>query len=399
LELRAPALEDVVNEPATVATNTMFESYRGKTALVTGHNGFVGSWLSWWLLRTGCKVVGFSLPTIAGSLADVSGLGSLIESYEADVRDQAALDQVVDRHQPDIVFHLAAQALVLPSYEDPLDTFATNVMGTAHLLQALRGQSSVDACVIITSDKCYATADRPHEEGDPLGGDDPYSASKAAAELVAHAFRQSFLAEEGIGVATARAGNIVGGGDWGAHRIVPDCIQAASSGVPLELRRPAAVRPWQHVLDAVAGYLQLGTALTEEPEGMARAWNFGPDADAATTVGDLVRSLLTAWSERDSSVPPPPIQPNTPMPDERSYLTLDSSLARRELGWAPLLSLSDTVEWTVDWYWSFLRGDNADHRTKTLAQIERYEVLGSDRSAPPAVLASNGRIRGTDIAG
>jgi CDP-glucose 4,6-dehydratase len=235
---------------------------------------------------------------------------------------------------------------------------------------------------VVTSDKCYADAhaDTPHSEGDSLGGDDPYSASKAAAELIAHSFRTSFLAQDGIGVATARAGNIVGGGDWGAHRIVPDCMNAALAGIPLELRHPEAVRPWQHVLDAVAGYLRLGARLDGDPKGTAGAWNFGPEASAFTTVGDLVQALLAAWSELDGVDPPGPVLPTVATPHERTFLTLDSTKARRHLGWTPRLSLSDTVEWTVDWYWSSLRDDSADHRAKTVSQIDRYEQI--DKEAP-----------------
>jgi CDP-glucose 4,6-dehydratase len=256
-----------------------------------------------------------------------------------------------------------------------LATFATNMMGTGHLLEAVRRQPSVRACVVITSDKCYADGDRPHVEEDPLGGNDPYSASKAAAELITHSYRVSYLAAEGIGVATARAGNIVGGGDWGAHRIVPDCMHAAATGRPLELRHPGAVRPWQHVLDAVSGYLRLGAALIDDPEGAGRPWNFGPDAQASATVGDLVGSLLAAWAALDGTPPPPPIRPDSKSPHERAHLTLDSARSHQALGWSPRLSLSDTVEWTVDWYWSFLRDSTADPLTRTIAQIDHYGRL------------------------
>jgi CDP-glucose 4,6-dehydratase len=394
-------LEVVVNGSAPLASSDPLGTYTGKTVLVTGHNGFVGSWLSHWLLRSGAEVIGVSLPTVPGGLADVTGLDGLLPAYEVDVRDLAAVRQIVERHQPALVFHLAAQALVLPSYEDPLDTLATNVLGTGNLLQALRGQSSVSACVVITSDKCYANADRPHRESDPLGGDDPYSASKAAAELITHSFRTSFLAQDGIGVATARAGNIVGGGDQGAHRIVPDCLHAAASGIPLEVRHPAAVRPWQHVLDAVAGYLRLGAALAEDPKGMAKAWNFGPDVSSSTTVGDLVQALLASWSALDGRAPPDPVLPTTATPHEREFLSLDSSQAHRDLGWTPRLSLSDTVEWTVSWYWSSLRDGGADQRATTISQIDRYEQIDKearvlDEPTPPASL---GRSRETGVIG
>lgn len=371
--------------PSTPLGELVDSTYRGKTILVTGHNGFVGSWLSHWLVRAGATVVGLSLPTVAGGLAAVTDLDDLVRAREVDLRDPAGVRDLVEGSAPDMVFHLAAQALVLPSYEDPLATLATNVAGTANLLEAVRHQPSVRTCVVITSDKCYADGDRPHVEEDPLGGNDPYSASKAAAEIVTHSYRVSYLAADGVGVATARAGNIVGGGDWGAHRIVPDCMAAAAAARPLELRHPGAVRPWQHVLDAVAGYLRLGAALIEDPAEAGRAWNFGPDAQASATVGDLVGSLLGAWTEFDGSEPPPPIRPEARTPHERAHLTLDSTRSHEELGWAPLLSLSDTVEWTVEWYWSFLRDAGADHRARTIAQIDRYQHLeGKNPTSGPA---------------
>jgi CDP-glucose 4,6-dehydratase len=379
-------VEDLVSASPFTALGSLVEStYRGKTILVTGHNGFVGSWLSHWLVRAGATVVGLSLPTVPGGLADVTDLDRLVDAREVDLRDLAAVRNVVEGTAPDMVFHLAAQALVLPSYEDPLATFATNVAGTGNLLEAIRYQPSVRACVVITSDKCYADGDRPHVEEDPLGGNDPYSASKAAAEIVTHSYRVSYFAADGVGVATARAGNIVGGGDWGAHRIVPDCMNAAAALRPLELRHPGAVRPWQHVLDAVAGYLRLGAALIDDPAGAGRAWNFGPDARASATVGDLVGSLLAAWTGLDGTEPPPPTQPGATTPHERAHLTLDSARSHKALGWTPLLSLSDTVEWTVEWYWSFLRDPGADPRTRTIAQIDRYQHLeGESSTSDPA---------------
>ncbi len=373
-------MEDVVIQSESDEIRAVLDaSYRGQTALVTGHNGFVGSWLSHWLLRCGANVVGLSLPTVAEGLADVTHLGDLVNTYEHDIREGAGVRRIVDEHQPKFVFHLAAQALVLPSYEDPLDTLTTNVIGTANVLEALRHQPSVEACVVVTSDKCYDNADRPHKEDDPLGGDDPYSASKAAAELIAHTYRISFLAEHGVGLGTARAGNIIGGGDWGAHRLVPDCMLAAASGKALELRHPHSVRPWQHVLDAVAGYLLLGAALVDNPEPFGRSWNFGPDAGSSASVSDLVRGMLSAWSDRDNRPSPPPLHRGFPTPHERAYLTLDSSRARHQLGWQPRLSLAETIEWTVDWYWAYLSGATTDFRAFTLAQIDRY--VGFDKES------------------
>jgi len=377
VELWAIALEDMVSNTLRSSVESV---YRGQTVLVTGHNGFVGSWLSHWLVGVGADVVGVSLPAPTGSLAKVTQLDQFVTPYELDIRSASDLQEVVDRHRPKVVFHLAAQALVLPSYEDPLDTLTTNVLGTANVLEALRDQSSIRACVVITSDKCYDNGNHPHTEDDRLGGDDPYSASKAAAELITHAYRHSFLSKGGVGLATARAGNIIGGGDWGTHRIVPDCMRAAADGVPLVLRHPGAVRPWQHVLDAVAGYLQLGAALSAEPILFGRAWNFGPDEASSATVGDLVEQLLVAWSNRAGRHPPKPIHPNIATPHERRYLRLDSGRAHKELRWKPLLSLAATVAWTVDWYWSYLNATSGDHRVLLAHQIERYLVLDANES-------------------
>jgi CDP-glucose 4,6-dehydratase len=392
---RGTPVEDVVNVPQPLPLDTLVrDTYAGHTVLVTGHNGFVGSWLSHWLVGAGAKVVGLSLSKTEGGLADVTGLDELIESHVVDIRDRGAVRSVVDRYEPNFVFHLAAQALVFPSYEDPLATFDTNVIGTGNLLEALRGKPSVRACVVITSDKCYATGHSAHAESDPLGGDDPYSASKAGAEIVTHAYRTSFLANDGIGVATARAGNIVGGGDWAAHRIVPDCMLAAAAGTRLLVRHPEAVRPWQHVLDAAAGYLQLGAALCTDAVEPARAWNFGPDPDASTTVGDLVGSLHRAWATLDGVEPLPPDEPTEPTPHERTLLTLDSSLAHSSLGWTSRLDLSTTVDWTVNWYWSSLRQPGSDLRAKTIHQIEEFSQLSS--GILPPVQSVRSRSKGAD---
>lgn len=364
--------------------------YREKRVLVTGHNGFVGSWLSHWLLRLGANVVGVSLPAMAGGLADVTNLEDLMSAHFIDVRDRRSLGEVIETLRPELVFHLAAQALVLPSYEDPLGTFETNIIGTANLLDSLRDQASVKACVVVTSDKCYAEGLGAHKEQDPLGGDDPYSASKGAAEIIAHSYRTSYLATQGTGIATARAGNIIGGGDWAAHRIVPDCMHAAAAGRALELRHSEAVRPWQHVLDAVAGYLRLGAALALDPSRFARAWNFGPAETA--TVGELVDALLSAWRTCDGHAVPSPIASDGTPPPERRHLILDSSRARRELNWNPVLQLDEAVVWTVEWYWHTLRADPSGARRATERQLDRYEALvegndalvGSGRSVPGA---------------
>ncbi len=303
------------------------------------------------------------------------------------MRDRDALAAVVRRCDPEIAFHLAAEALVLPSYEDPLRTFSTNVMGTANMLDVLRWQSGVRACVVVTSDKCYATAEGAHVETDALGGDDPYSASKAGAEIVTHAFRRSFFEPGQVGIATARAGNIVGGGDWSDHRIVPDFVRAAATGRGLELRRPEAVRPWQHVLDAVSGYLRLADALLADPIGHSEAWNFGPPPETATSVGDLVGQLGARWRELGGSDLSDPVTSSTPRADERSFLTLKSTKAAGALGWHQVLDLSSTVDWTVEWYWSTMHGSSG--HVVTVAQLERYLALDERPWVPEAPVAGS----------
>lgn len=350
-------------------------SYRSRRVLVTGHNGFVGSWLSFWLAQAGAEVVGFALPAQPGGVAEALDLDSAVTSIEGDVRDQTQVEELLGRHEPEIVFHLAAQALVIPSFDDPLATLATNAMGTAHLLDAVRRQRSVRACIVVTTDKCYAVSAGAHREGDPLGGEDPYSASKAAAEIVVHAYRSSFFAGSRVGVATARAGNIMGGGDWADYRIVPDCARAILAGKPVRVRHPGAVRPWQHVLDAVAGYLRLGDGLLIDPTANAEAWNFGPLSEAVTTVGELVAMLLARWRALgETGVRDPVHETDGPVP-ERSFLTLDSAKARSRLGWSQLLDLQATVDWTVDWYHSVAATASGDAVAVTTSQIARYLEL------------------------
>lgn len=364
-------------------------SFAGRRILVTGHNGFVGSWLSFLLARAGAEVTGLSLATLPGSLAEALHLADLVESVTGDITEISTVERVVARCAPEIVFHLAAQALVIASYQEPVTTFATNVMGTAHVLDSLRHQHGVKACVVVTSDKCYATADGAHVETDRLGGEDPYSASKAAAELVAHAYRTSYFSDGSLALATTRAGNIVGGGDWADDRIVPDCARAVRAGEPVVLRRPDAVRPWQHVLDATAGYLRLGDALLREPEIAADAWNFGPPAEAAATVGEFVSDLVARWRGRGAAVADPVLR-ETPPVAERGVLTLDSSKARRLLGWRPMLDLEETIDWTVEWYATALGTERFDAAVTTGAQLARYlalDLAASVGGAPPTVPA------------
>ena len=319
--------------------------------LVTGHTGFKGAWLALWLHALGARVTGFAAgPPTAPSLFEAARVGELVDDIRGDVRDAGAVRSACERARPELVFHLAAQAIVRAALDDPAGTYAVNVLGTAHVLEAAR-----DAAVVcVTSDKCYAPGDGPHVEGDPLGGRDPYSASKAAQELVAGAYRSSL----GVRVATARAGNVIGGGDWGRDRLLPDLARARESGAPVVLRHPDAVRPWQHVLDPLAGYLTLGERLRGASE-WAAAWNFGPaDAQPVRWVVDRVRER---WP-LEVRVEPPADTVEAPA------LRLDASAARERLGWTPRLDACAAVAATVSWYDQVRAGSDA--RAVTLTQIE-----------------------------
>ena len=348
--------------------------WRDRRVLVTGHTGFKGAWLSLWLRRLGANVTGFALPPATSpSLFTLAAIDRRIDSQLGDVRDLAAVDAVMARSRAEVVFHLAAQALVRRSYVDPVGTYAANVMGTAHVLDAARRASGVRAIVVVTSDKCYENREWcwPYREDEAMGGHDPYSSSKGCAELLTAAWRRSFFPPDGaqpVGLGSARAGNVIGGGDWAEDRLVPDCMRAFASGQPVVIRRPAAVRPWQHVLEPLSGYLALAERLSTEPRSFGEAWNFGPATDDARPVGWVVDRLSTFWGngarwERDSGT----------HPHEAGLLQVDASKARTRLGWTPRLSLEESLRWTVDWYKRFEAGEDAG--TLTLDQIERFENL------------------------
>ncbi|HEX8207842.1 MAG TPA: CDP-glucose 4,6-dehydratase [Solirubrobacteraceae bacterium] len=337
--------------------------WAGRNALVTGHTGFKGAWLALWLESLGASMHGLSLdPPSTPSLHELAGLPA---SPRIDVRDAGAVRDAVASARPSVVFHLAAQPLVRRSYAEPAETFAVNVQGTAHVLDAVRAVEGVEAVVVVTSDKCYEPHEGEfgHRETDPLGGRDPYSASKAAAEVVCAAYRSSF----GLPLATARAGNVIGGGDWGADRLLPDVMRAAQGGGAVELRSPSAVRPWQHVLNPLAGYLVLAQALAGDPEAFADAWNFGPAVDDALTVRELVGRIGMLWG----SEIPVATQPGE-HPAETATLRLDSTRARVRLGWRPVWDLDEGLHAIVDWYRAYERG--ADLRETSLAQIAAYEA-------------------------
>jgi CDP-glucose 4,6-dehydratase len=350
----------------------MSHFWKNRRVLVTGHTGFKGSWLCLWLQTLGAEVFGVALePAGKPNLYETASIGRGMESCILDIRDAVGLRSHLKDVQPECVFHLAAQPLVRHSYADPVGTFATNILGTAHLLDALRSAPSVRAAVIITTDKVYQNREwtHPYCESDALGGHDPYSASKAGAEIVAASFRDSFLKGSGVRVATARAGNVFGGGDWAADRLIPDAIRAFSSGQPLVLRNPCATRPWQHVLEPLAGYILLAMRLQEScGEGFDCAWNFGPDSEGNSTVGHVATRVAELWGGGKVKH-----LENHPELHEAGLLQLDSSRAKSLLGWRPRWSLEEGLKQTVAWYKLAQAGGEVDALMRE--QISAYQKL------------------------
>jgi CDP-glucose 4,6-dehydratase len=341
--------------------------WRDRRVLLTGHTGFKGAWLSLWLQSLGASVTGISLAEMPSepSLYELARVGEgMAASVVCDIRDAPALSSELVRARPEVVIHMAAQPLVRRSFVSPRQTYETNVMGTVNLLEAVRQCADIRAVVVVTTDKCYENRGTGggYREGEQLGGHDPYSSSKAAAELVTSAYRRSFLsAVDGPRVATARAGNVIGGGDWGEDRLIPDVVRAVRRGEPLRLRNPSAVRPWQHVLCPLSGYLLLAEALCES-QAFARPWNFGPEESDAHTVEWVVRRASDMWPggvrwEVDGSE----------HPHEAAVLELDSTQARELLGWAPSLGLEEGLRATIEWYVAWQEGRNV--RELTLAQV------------------------------
>lgn len=338
--------------------------------MVTGHTGFKGSWLTLWLKSMGAEVIGYALaPPTSPSLYESARVADGIVSILADIRDPERLNSAVATHRPEIILHLAAQSLVRPSYDDPLATYATNVMGTVHLLEAVRKAGCVRAMVNITSDKCYENREWvwPYRENEALGGYDPYSNSKACAELVTSAYRNSFFGQ-GTALASARAGNVIGGGDWAQDRLIPDIMRAFLAGCPVTIRNPGAIRPWQHVLEPLNGYLLLAEKLCEGGQAFAEAWNFGPPAEDAHPVSWIVDRLSAQWGEGTSCA-----HDRSEQPHEAGVLKLDSSKARARLGWKPRLTLAATLEWVADWYHA--HGKCQDMRHITEQQLVEYQTL------------------------
>ena len=348
--------------------------WSGRSVLITGHTGFKGSWLTLWLRRLGAEVTGLSLaPHTKPNLFEL--LFADEETAYADVRDLDAVRTAFVSAKPQIVFHMAAQALVRPSYRDPVETYATNVMGTVHVLEAVREADRVEAVVVVTSDKCYENKEWPwgYRENEPMGGRDPYSNSKGCAELVTSAYRSSFFEASARGacrIASARAGNVIGGGDWALDRLIPDIVRSFGRSRPVDIRSPRAVRPWQHVLEPLSGYIRLAELLASDMGAVyAEAWNFGPPDEDCQPVCYIADRLAASWGNGASWSPS-----DKPQPHEASFLKVDASKARARLGWRSRLRLVDALSWTAEWYRAQHEGEDAT--ALTVAQIDRYVALG-----------------------
>jgi CDP-glucose 4,6-dehydratase len=346
--------------------------WRGKRVFLTGHTGFKGGWIATWLHGMGAHVTGFSLPPPTNpSFCEACGVLKFVETTLGDIRDRGSIADALKRAEPDVVFHMAAQSLVRASYADPVGTYATNVMGTVHLLDVLRERPSVRAMIVITSDKCYENREWMwgYRENEPMGGYDPYSSSKGCAELVTAAYRNSFFGGQAGAVASARAGNVIGGGDWAEDRLIPDFIRAMTAGRELLVRFPHAIRPWQHVLEPLSGYLVLAQRLFQEGAAFAEGWNFGPSDNDARPVSYLVERLVDLWGDGARSRVDEGAHPH-----EAQYLKLDTSKARGRLHWRQKWELDTALEKLVDWYKGYLGGKNMLQLSAD--QIETYIKLG-----------------------
>ena len=342
--------------------------WRGKRVLVTGHTGFKGGWLSLWLQEMGAKIYGLSLPPPAGqSMFEAASVASGIQSHLGDIRQLEKVREVVLDCQPEVVFHMAAQPLVRASYNDPVETYSTNIMGTVNVLDQLRRVDSVKSVVNVTTDKCYENSETiwGYRENEPMGGHDPYSSSKGCSELVTSSYRRSFFKYKDIGLATARAGNVIGGGDWSADRLIPDILRAFELSQPILIRNPNSIRPWQHVLEPISGYIRLAEVLYQNPKKFSTAFNFGPSDADAKPVSWIVDYLVTSrpgvvdWHADNGN-----------HPHEANYLKLDISKAADQLNWRPRWSISKALQVTLDWHSEWLSGNNM--RAVTLAQIAEF---------------------------
>lgn len=339
--------------------------WRGRRVFLTGHTGFKGSWLAMWLAQMGAEVTGFSLPADEISLFRQARVQDGLTHIEGDIRDMAAVDNAVARARPEVLFHLAAQPLVRLSYDCPTETFATNVQGTAHVLDACRRVADLKAIVCVTSDKCYENREWvwPYRESDPMGGHDPYSASKGAAELVIASYRRSFFSQGPL-LASVRAGNVIGGGDWAADRLIPDIVRALIDGKAPFIRSPGSIRPWQHVLEALGGYLMIAQHLAQDGAWAATGWNFGPADDDTQPVSWIADRMCTAWGG------PSWYTEEQAQPHEAKILKLDCSKARTELGWRPALRLQEALDYIVAWHRSVAEGGDAAQ--VSFAQLDAY---------------------------
>ena len=353
--------------------------WRGRSVFITGHTGFKGSWLSLWLQTLGADITGYALrPSTDDNLYTVSRVAEGMSSIISDIRDLEALQHAMNAAQPDIVFHMAAQPLVRRSYEDPIETYSTNIMGTVNLLEAVRNIGTVKAVVVVTTDKCYENKewDWPYRENDPIGGRDPYSSSKACAELIADTYRSCYFGgvrqhlkdqppSTGVAIATARAGNVIGGGDWAEDRLIPCLLKAFKEKKPVILRHPNAVRPWQHVLEPLKGYLMLAELLYIHGKMFSESWNFGPSDSDSRSVGYIVETMSTKWGHKV-----PWLQDNSELVHESKNLTLDISKARARLKWLPRWSLDHALDQVIHWHRAWLGGE--DMRKLCLSQIVNY---------------------------
>ncbi|RED57583.1 CDP-glucose 4,6-dehydratase [Cohnella lupini] len=343
-----------------------------KRVFITGHSGFKGSWLSLWLQMHGAEVGGYALPPTEGpNLYHLARVGHNMTSIFGDITDSHKLSTSLSGFQPDIVFHLAAQPLVRYSYIQPIETFNTNVMGTVHLLEAARQCESVKVVVNVTSDKCYDNPGSQRSgfiESDPMGGHDPYSSSKGCAELVTSAYRNSFYSKSGKCLASVRAGNVIGGGDWSEDRIIPDYIRSLTDGKPMLIRNPDAVRPWQHVLDPLSGYLLLAQRMWEQGDDYSKGWNFGPNSESVVTVKKLINMTEKIWPNEVIYSSEGQVEAH-----EAALLTLNSTKANRELGWKPRLNVDGAVAWTIQWYKAY--AEHKDMGDFSAQQIKRFDEM------------------------